>query len=91
MGGDLPALFEQLATRHYDPAYTRSQRAHFQQWPSRTGLAAPDLSDAGIVQLARAAADMPAMAGRPVDAPADVTAVQSVSAPLVGIRPVKPS
>ncbi len=50
---ELPPLFRELAVRHYDPAYRRSQRAHFRQWEQRSVLAADDLSPAAIDELAR--------------------------------------
>lgn len=51
--GNLPRLFAELATRHYDPAYARSQRKHFYAWDARTVITADDLSPEGIVALAR--------------------------------------
>jgi tRNA 2-selenouridine synthase len=51
--GNLPQLFAELATRHYDPAYARSQRKHFYAWDARTVITADDLSPEGIVALAR--------------------------------------
>ena len=54
--GDLRQLFAELAARHYDPAYARSQRAHFRQWESRRSVATDELSEAGIADLARAIA-----------------------------------
>jgi tRNA 2-selenouridine synthase len=56
-GGDLPQLFEQLAVRHYDPTYARSQSTHFQAWAQRRVFETGDLSAAGIDALARAVAD----------------------------------
>ena len=56
---DLPPLFEALAGQHYDPAYARSQRAHFRHWDTRQPVAADDLSDAGIAALARTVAALP--------------------------------
>ena len=53
---DLPALFTELALRHYDPSYARSQRAHFRAWNERRVVAADDLSPQGIEALARAVA-----------------------------------
>jgi len=51
--GDLAPLFEQLAVRHYDPAYSRSQRVHFREWAQRQVTETADLSPAGIDELAR--------------------------------------
>ena len=50
--GDLPRLFAELATRHYDPAYARSQRVYFHAWPTRQIVSAHDLSAPGIAVLA---------------------------------------
>jgi tRNA 2-selenouridine synthase len=52
--GDLRSLFAELAARHYDPAYARSQRSHFRQWVTRRPVATDDLSEAGIADVARA-------------------------------------
>lgn len=52
LAGNLPPLFEQLATKHYDPAYTRSQKAHFVHWAERVGVETGDLSEAGVLRLA---------------------------------------
>ena len=51
---DLPALFAELMTLHYDPHYERSQSRHFERWPQRRTVDAPDLSDAGIEAVAQA-------------------------------------
>jgi tRNA 2-selenouridine synthase len=53
----LRPLFEELAVRHYDPAYAKSQRANFKRWAERTRLQTDDLSDAGIAALARRVAE----------------------------------
>jgi len=50
--GDLPHLFEELMTLHYDPHYERSQARHFKEWGHRQQCATDDLSDAGIAALA---------------------------------------
>jgi len=50
---DLPALFAALALQHYDPSYTRSQRANFQAWERRRVVTTDDLSPAGIEAVAR--------------------------------------
>lgn len=55
--GALPLLFEQLAVRHYDPTYARSQRMHFQAWAQRRVFETGDLSADGIASLAHAVAD----------------------------------
>jgi len=51
--GELAPLFEELALRHYDPAYARSQRKHFDRWDERRVIETQDLSDAGIDALAQ--------------------------------------
>lgn len=51
--GDLRSLFSDLAIRHYDPAYARSQRAHFLRWSERKVLATDDLSAESLERLAR--------------------------------------
>lgn len=58
---DLPRLFAELAARHYDPSYARSQRAHFHTWANRTVVEADDLSPQAIEALAHrvAAAAVP--------------------------------
>lgn len=50
--GELAALFGELMHLHYDPHYGRSQQRNFTHWEARRHLPAPDLSDAGIAQLA---------------------------------------
>ena len=57
LAGKLPQLFSELATRHYDPAYTRSQRAHFHRWAERVPLQSSGLAEEDIVDLARRVAD----------------------------------
>ncbi|MEN7527391.1 tRNA 2-selenouridine(34) synthase MnmH [Cupriavidus sp. DL-D2] len=49
---NLPALFTELALKHYDPSYVRSQRTHFHAWGERVTVPANDLSEAGIARLA---------------------------------------
>ncbi|VTU29752.1 tRNA 2-selenouridine synthase [Variovorax sp. PBS-H4] len=56
--GELPALFAELTTLHYDPAYRRSQASHFERWAERSTVAADDLSDAAIETLARRVAQL---------------------------------
>ncbi len=51
--GNLPVLFSELATRHYDPAYGRSQSNLFRAWAQRRTLETNDLSAQGIEALAR--------------------------------------
>ncbi|MDO9439046.1 tRNA 2-selenouridine(34) synthase MnmH [Hydrogenophaga sp.] len=51
--GNLPVLFAELATRHYDPAYGRSQRNLFRAWAQRRIVETNDLSAPGIEALAR--------------------------------------
>ena len=51
--GNLPVLFAELATRHYDPAYGRSQRNLFRAWAQRRIIETSDLSAQGIEALAR--------------------------------------
>lgn len=57
--GQLDTLFAELAQRHYDPAYARSQRTHFSRWDARQKLASDDLSPEGIAAIARAVAALP--------------------------------
>ncbi len=52
--GDLPSLFAELMTLHYDPHYQRSQARHFGTWAQRRVVAAGDLSEAGIAAIADA-------------------------------------
>lgn len=52
-GRELRPLFEALATRHYDPAYARSNPAYFSAWKDRRVVHTTDLSPAGIEALAR--------------------------------------
>lgn len=54
---NLPDLFAELAARHYDPSYVRSQRKHFHRWESRMAVAGDDLSDEGIDRLASSIAE----------------------------------
>ncbi|VTU23158.1 tRNA 2-selenouridine(34) synthase MnmH [Variovorax sp. RA8] len=56
--GALPALFAELTTLHYDPAYRRSQASHFERWAERQPVATDDLSDAAIEALARRVAEL---------------------------------
>lgn len=60
LAGELPVLFEALATRHYDPAYARSQAAHFTRWADRRVISADSLEPAGIEALARQITALPA-------------------------------
>ncbi len=55
---NLPALFAELVTLHYDPAYARSQSANFSRWSERQKVAADDLSDSAIDALATRIAQM---------------------------------
>ena len=50
--GELPPLFAELMTLHYDPHYTRSQERHFGAWAQRRVVPADDLSDASIARIA---------------------------------------
>jgi len=52
--GDLPPLFAELMALHYDPHYERSQARHFEKWPQRKQVAAPDLTEQGIEAVAEA-------------------------------------
>ena len=45
---DLPRLFAELMSLHYDPHYENSQARHFRNWAQRLRVAATDLTDAGI-------------------------------------------
>ncbi|MGK6307557.1 tRNA 2-selenouridine(34) synthase MnmH [Variovorax sp. DT-64] len=56
--GELPALFAELTTLHYDPAYRRSQASHFERWAERQTVTTDDLSDAAIEALARRVAEL---------------------------------
>jgi len=51
--GDLPHLFAELATRHYDPSYARSHCKHFHRWEDRVVVTADSLSAEGIRALAK--------------------------------------
>ncbi|MBV8272370.1 MAG: tRNA 2-selenouridine(34) synthase MnmH [Cupriavidus sp.] len=51
--GDLPHLFAELATRHYDPSYARSHGKHFHKWEDRVVVTAESLSPEGIKALAK--------------------------------------
>ncbi|RZL37874.1 MAG: tRNA 2-selenouridine(34) synthase MnmH [Rubrivivax sp.] len=53
LAGELPPLFEALMSRHYDPLYARSQGHHLERLGGARRLACDDLSDAGILALAR--------------------------------------
>ena len=52
--GNLPSLFAELMTLHYDPHYQQSQSRHFSSWPQRRQIAADDLSAKGIAAVADA-------------------------------------
>ena len=52
--GDLPALFSELMSLHYDPQYERSQAKHFSMWPQRQSIDANDLSEEAVPALAKA-------------------------------------
>ncbi|MBU1441584.1 MAG: tRNA 2-selenouridine(34) synthase MnmH [Gammaproteobacteria bacterium] len=49
---DLRSLFAELTALHYDPAYAKSQSAHFRQWSTRRTLHVDDLSESGIAAVA---------------------------------------
>jgi len=51
---DLPHLFSELMSLHYDPHYQKSQELHFRAWAQRQRVAAGDLSDQGIEAVADA-------------------------------------
>jgi tRNA 2-selenouridine synthase len=59
--GNLPELFIALMTRHYDPAYSRSQRSHFYDWQNRRIVTVNDLSDESVEALAQKIAMTPAL------------------------------
>ncbi|MDD0838646.1 tRNA 2-selenouridine(34) synthase MnmH [Curvibacter sp. HBC61] len=59
----LPPLFEQLITRHYDPQYARSQAAHLHGWSARQTLPLAQLDPETLSQVARQLKD------RVLDAP----------------------
>lgn len=52
LAGQLPQLFSELATKHYDPAYARSQRNYFRAWEGRQVVHVQALTDEGIAALA---------------------------------------
>jgi len=56
--GELRPLFGALMARHYDPAYAKSQRAHFRQWDARQPVPAATLTDDGIAAAAAMLAGM---------------------------------
>lgn len=49
----LPPLFEQLITRHYDPQYARSQAAHLHRWDARQTWSLTQLDPETLAQAAR--------------------------------------
>ncbi|MET3463724.1 tRNA 2-selenouridine(34) synthase MnmH [Variovorax atrisoli] len=51
---DLPHLFSELMSLHYDPHYQKSQELHFRAWAQRQSVTAGDLSDQGIEAVADA-------------------------------------
>ena len=51
---DLPHLFAELMSLHYDPHYQKSQETHFRAWAKRQRVGATDLSDQGIEAVADA-------------------------------------
>lgn len=51
--GNLPDLFAELMSHHYDPQYKRSLGRNFGQWDRRHTVTADSLSEAGIEGLAR--------------------------------------
>lgn len=53
MQGQLAPLFEALATRHYDPAYAKSQAAHFRHWGQRDIIGTDSLDPQRILLLAK--------------------------------------
>jgi len=55
--GQLAPLFEALATRHYDPAYAKSQAAHFRHWAQREIITTDSLDPQRIALLAREIAE----------------------------------
>ena len=57
LAGDLAPLFSDLATRHYDPAYARSQRAHFRRWADRLPIESAGLAPEDIAGIARRVAE----------------------------------
>ncbi len=52
LAGELPDLFSELATKHYDPAYARSQRSYFREWERRQVVHGDELTDEGIAAMA---------------------------------------
>ncbi|MDR2173339.1 MAG: tRNA 2-selenouridine(34) synthase MnmH [Burkholderiales bacterium] len=51
--GNLPDLFSELLTRHYDPLYTHSQYRHFSKLHNAPRFHPDDLSDAALAMLAK--------------------------------------
>jgi tRNA 2-selenouridine synthase len=58
LDGNLPPLFAELMTKHYDPLYARSQGRHLQRLPGAMSLEAGDLSPQGVERLARQVAQL---------------------------------
>ena len=74
---ELPRLFAELMSLHYDPHYEASQSRHFKAWTRRQVVAAGDLTDAGIDAAADA---VRALAGSPDAQPPGAPASGSPSA-----------
>lgn len=53
LAGNLTDLFAELAVKHYDPSYARSQRKHFHKWDERIIVTADGLASHDIEALAR--------------------------------------
>jgi len=60
----LPELFSELIDQHYDPLYRRSQNSNYLRYPDAVSIATDDLSDAGIVHLAKAVLEHVAVPAR---------------------------
>jgi len=56
--GNLPLLFDELISRHYDPHYQRSQARNFHAWEQRRAIQTDDLSEQGIAAIAQAVIDL---------------------------------
>ncbi|MCL2876475.1 MAG: tRNA 2-selenouridine(34) synthase MnmH [Betaproteobacteria bacterium] len=54
---NLPELFQELITRHYDPLYARSQHKNFHQLAGARQLMTDDLSEEGFRRMAKEIAE----------------------------------
>lgn len=79
--GNLSDLFGELTTRHYDPAYSRSQRKHFYDWANRRIITVDGLSEESVETLARhvVATSVP---GKPANRNSDTANSPSIRTPI---------